>query len=184
MAVKIEVDPRDWKRFTGLLHDMAKRGHNLKRPLTEIGLNFLRSRQFIFIQKGRGGYQDLSPQYKDWKTKKLGNPYPILRLGGALAKSITQKGGDNILHADNKNLTIGTRVKYGRYHQFGTRKMPAREFLFWGPETKKFASAKWRINFLRNMVVILYNHVLQDVDIPRSEKTARAEAMAKRIFPS
>ena len=183
MAVKANVNAKDWEEFRKLLKDMSRKGHDFRRPLIEIGKNFLKSREAIFTNKNKGEYRDLTPAYKAYKTRILGKAYPILEFSDALKRSITKMGGDNIFEVGKTNLAIGSKVSYAQFHQYGTVKMAQREFLFWGSETKKFASAKWRLHFLRNMVVIIYNHILQDVDISRSKKTARAERLAKKVFP-
>ena len=63
----------------------------------------------------------LSPNYKIQKDKKYPGE-PILRATGAMQDTA------KILPGSNGGFKAET-LKYGAYHQFGTRKMPARPWL-------------------------------------------------------
>lgn len=138
----IQFDKKSYGRFQKALKKAAKEMDDLRVPLNEVAKRFMEERKFIFdmTRSGPGAYEDLSPAYKEWKTKKKGSPYPILFLSGKLKNSITRQGGDNIKNVGMKTLELGSSVYYAEWLQMGTVKMPGREFLFWGPESPRFAN--------------------------------------------
>ena len=71
-------------------------------------------------------WAQLSPAYAQWKRiHGFGNS--ILVRSGAFKASMTSPDApDSILRATSDALEIGTNVPYAKYHQFGTRRMPAR----------------------------------------------------------
>lgn len=71
-----------------------------------------------------GKWASLSSPYREIKAKKWGTP--ILQRTKRLYKSLTQKTGDSVVEEKDLELTLGTSVPYGGYHQKGTKKMPAR----------------------------------------------------------
>lgn len=134
---------------------------DLRIPFGDIAKDFYKSRKAIFNLKGPGQYppfkgpkiKDLwaksrfprpnmrtrdgsKTSYQDWKFRKFGFDYPLLKATGRLERSITGPGPDSILIIDKKVLAIGTRVPYGIYHQSdeSRKKMPLRKFLFIGNE--------------------------------------------------
>jgi phage gpG-like protein len=72
-----------------------------------------------------GKWKELSSPYKEWKAKKWG-AVPILQASGKMYKSLTREGADAIVDKQPLEMTLGTKVKYAKYHQGGTKKMPAR----------------------------------------------------------
>lgn len=120
------------------------------RPLfKEISRLMRQSRKAIFKLKGPGQYPDFQGKkgesgktpYQDFKIKKYGFAYPLLKATGRLEKSITEIGGENISIITANSLTFGTTVPYGVFHQSDAprSKIPLRKFLFIGPEAPKFA---------------------------------------------
>lgn len=74
-----------------------------------------------------GKWAPLKPAYAAVKSKKYGN-MPILQASGKLYKSLTSAGADGAVFEETANeLTIGSSIPYGGYHQRGTSRMPARE---------------------------------------------------------
>lgn len=68
----------------------------------------------------------LSAAYADWKQKHWPG-LPILVLSGALRDSLTQQNDSNaVADMTPTQLSMGTRVTYARFHQTGTKYMPAR----------------------------------------------------------
>lgn len=68
-------------------------------------------------------WEQLKPQTRDAKRTDKGRLRGgILVDRGGLRKSITY-------HATSQSVAVGTDRHYGRYHQEGTRHMPARPFL-------------------------------------------------------
>lgn len=111
---------------------------DLTVPLMLIAKDFYRSEKAIFQLSGPGQYPDLSPKYKKQKQKRWGRIYPILMASGALRDSVTSGSDKNSISqvVNRTSLIIGTRVEYAAYLQEGTMHMPARPFLFIGPESR------------------------------------------------
>jgi phage gpG-like protein len=64
-------------------------------------------------------------------TILLHGPHPLLILTGAMKRSVTQSGSEGRIEELMRNeAKIGTSFFYAPYQQFGTRKIPARPFLW------------------------------------------------------
>lgn len=117
---------------------------DLRVPLTLIAKDFYRSEQAIFKLQSKGLYTDLADSTKKQKMRLTGQVYPILKLSGALERSVTEPTDPNAINEiiNKDTLVIGTRLKskrgfpYPRAHHTGTSKMPQRGFLFIGPESR------------------------------------------------
>lgn len=128
--------------FSKRLDEAAEAIGDLTIPLILMAKSWYRGNKSIFMLKGRGRYQDLSPKYKKWKERILGSAYPILRLSGTLEAAITdpQDHGAINLIVNKKTLILGVSgavVPYAIFHQSQTlprNKMPYRPFLFVGVE--------------------------------------------------
>ena len=140
----IKFDKMSYDRLQKALDVASSQIDDLSYPLNEIGERFLRERSFIFdrTRSSAGAYEDLSERYKKFKQKKYGFIYPILFRTGRLKTSITSKGGENVFTVGPKTLEIGTTVPYAHSLQHGkpSRNLPARSFLFFGPESPRFAT--------------------------------------------
>ena len=79
-----------------------------------------------------GAWAALSPKYRIWK-KKFYPGQPILVRKGILRNSLhwygTGPGYGGIFEPRPTMVTVGTGVPYAGYHQYGTKRMPARSFL-------------------------------------------------------
>jgi len=75
---------------------------------------------------GSGGWAPLSADYDEWKAKNFPGK-PILQLTGKLMSALTNKTGETIQEIEPLLLKLGTNLKYGLFHQTGTKKMPARK---------------------------------------------------------
>jgi phage gpG-like protein len=73
------------------------------------------------------GFHWASPVEADRKTDPT-----LLVATGALRSSLTGEGAGE--PASAVELRFGTDVPYGRFHQFGTRKMTARQFMGLSPD--------------------------------------------------
>jgi phage gpG-like protein len=151
--------------FQKALEKAFKETGDLTLPLRAIARDFYKSQRAIFQLKSSGKYPDYTgPKVKDtWKTpgrpemrtrdgsltayqnykkKRFGFIYPMLKASGALEASTTSESGpDSIFEITPNSLTIGTGLPYAAFHQFGTSKMPMRKFLFIGPEAPENVSA-------------------------------------------
>ena len=124
------------KEFQNLLDKTYKLTKDLTVPLTLIYQEWLKGNRAIFSLKGKGKYEDLSAGYKITKQKQWGFVYPILRASGRLEGSITNAGDPEAIGQiiNKKNLLMGTKVPYAIFPQMGTRFMPPRPPILFGPE--------------------------------------------------
>ena len=86
-----------------------------------------------FSSKGKSiGYDwpNLNKKYAAWKNRYFPNR-PLLVLRGHLRDSLTNESSRQMVfnRAGGRQLIIGTRIKYAKFHQYGTKKMPARPFV-------------------------------------------------------
>ena len=86
-----------------------------------------------FTSKGKSiGYDwpNLNKKYAAWKNRHFPNR-PLLVLRGHLRDSLTNESSRKMVfnRAGGRQLIIGTRIKYAKFHQYGTKKMPARPFV-------------------------------------------------------
>jgi len=80
-----------------------------------------------------GGWAPLDPEYAGWKQVRFPGA-PTLVQTGELFRSLTT---DNFSGSIKPNeIIIGTNLRYAKFHQYGTSKMPKREIVF---EPKGFA---------------------------------------------
>src|SRR6185436_13207261 len=79
-----------------------------------------------------GAWARLSPTYRVWKQKFYPGQ-PILVRDGTLRNSLhwygDSPGYGGVFDAQPSFVVVGTSVPYAGYHQYGTKKMPARSFL-------------------------------------------------------
>lgn len=158
MVVEFSVDPD--KQLQQIIQKTAQEVEDLSIPFALMTQSWFKSNRAIFALSGAGKYEDLSDVYKPAKQRDVGFVYPILRKSGALEESITKPGDSNSVAVTiNKNtLILGSKIPYGPFHQFGTRKMPARPFVLIGAEQV----APEEVNLRRSAwIEILADYVLQ-----------------------
>lgn len=126
--VSYEVD--NDKRFVKALDKAIKQVGDLRFAMGEISRDIFKTTKQNFILGSSGKYPPLLPKYFAFK-KKVRPGAPILVFNGTLRDSVTGTGtSDTILNIGKQSLVQGTKVPYARFVQEGTRKMPARKFLF------------------------------------------------------
>jgi len=160
--IQVTVDPG--KDFTNAINRALKQTGNLTTPLKLMARQWYKGNRSIFDvnRKSKGRYKDLSEKpftvyweapesglndfyeggYKEFKERKFGFVYPILRATGHLAASMTVPNHPNsVNYIINKSiLVLGTNVTskkgapYGIWLQTGTKKMPARPYVLIGGE--------------------------------------------------
>jgi phage gpG-like protein len=136
------VDPD--RRFQEAIKRAKLVTQDLTIPLSLISKDWFKTNRVIFNLKGPGRYADLKEKTKQQKQKRTGFVYPILEATGRLSASITQPtDGSAISEIINKSsLVLGTKVPYAGYLQFGTKNMPARPMVFFGPESREWGTDK------------------------------------------
>lgn len=104
------------------LHGTVERSKNLTVPMKVGAQLMLGSVDRNFRSSGRPiQWAPLSPAYARRKIRQGYSPRPLIRTG-IMKASIAPK-------VDSHSFRIGTSLAYAGYHQFGTSKMPKREFV-------------------------------------------------------
>lgn len=108
-------------RFANRLSDFRRFWYTVFAP------QFFEDVQRNFQTEGRsvGRWRALSPRYAAWKLRTYGR-LPILQRTGRLIESWRIGGRGNYLRAWRKSAEFGSTVRYSRFHQHGTSRMPAR----------------------------------------------------------
>jgi hypothetical protein len=108
--------------FISKLREIKKRGLELAPVLKWMKDDFFATnKDDIFNQKAAGDrpyFKDLKIDTVQQKRNLYGSPYPILVDSGELMFSLTDQGDPNaISEIAGRQLVLGTRVPYAKYHQ-------------------------------------------------------------------
>lgn len=76
-----------------------------------------------------GGWAPLDAGYGAWKAVRFPGMPPMVKTGRLMA-SMTGNSPDSIFSVTPTSMSIGTKVSYAKFHQYGTTKMPKREIVF------------------------------------------------------
>ena len=120
MAITITVKGVDelrakYRRLVPLLADFNRAWPAVKQSFIGVVLD-------RFATRGHGTWRALSPGYAAWKADHYPGQ-PILVATGRMRQEVTT--GARVT-ATAKTLTFTTNNAYWFYHQYGTRRMPAR----------------------------------------------------------
>lgn len=162
--------------------------NDLRLPFNQIAFDWYKSNQAIFQLKSAGKYPPFQGKkigetwatdpararpdkrfrnpnmtaYQDYKVRKYGFDYPLLKATGRLEKSVTDsKAPETIFVNTGTGIVLGSQVPYGLYHQSDAprRKIPLRKFIFIGPEAPRFANSdqmgraeRW-LNIINNYII-------------------------------
>jgi phage gpG-like protein len=119
MRVNVSIDDKALMKTLGKLQDNVKR---LKPAMADISVYMKNQVMKNFEAEGRPErWQPLSEKYLRYKLEEKGTS-KLLEFHGKLKQSIS-------IRSTWKDAEVFTGVKYGVYHQTGTRKMPARPFM-------------------------------------------------------
>lgn len=126
LRLRLTISGQD--RLAAAFNRLARSIQNYRPAWPDITAVYRQMMQEQFDRQGaRGGgkWAPLSPAYKRWK-ETVAPGQPILVLGGRLKASMVGQTADTIQDYRPLDVTLGTIVPYAKYHQTGTRKMPAR----------------------------------------------------------
>ncbi|WP_428042790.1 phage virion morphogenesis protein [Candidatus Avelusimicrobium fimicolum] len=112
---------------------------NFQPVFRQFGVSFRRGMAAIFSNTaGRVNpnkvidgiaWEPLKPEYKTWKSRIV--PFGTLVFSGEMADSFREKGArGNIERIDDFEASYGSSNKLAKYHQYGTKFMPARQIVF------------------------------------------------------
>ncbi len=142
MRGRIDVDVDD-RQAKSNIRAMMRRGEDFKSVFRWARRELERANIANFASQGAASGQPWMPlddQYARWKLEHYG-PLPILIRTGTLAESLSRlRGRPNEI--DRTKAVFGTDVKYAKYHQHGTYKMPARKIVFASPVFVKMLASQ------------------------------------------
>lgn len=147
LAVTISGDEETIIRLNG----MAARMNNVAPVLEWAKKSLTATFRSNFASNGLlvGGWSPLEPEYFAWKAVRFPGAPTLVRTG-QLFRSI---GAQNASSSASKDeVVVGTNLKYAKFHQYGTSKMPKRQIIF---EPRGFTNQFARIvsNWVANGVV-------------------------------
>ncbi len=108
------------------LEGLEARGRDLAPAWEQIADRFVEAEKAQFSSQGEwgsGGWQPLSPRYAAWKARHYPGATILVRTR-ELLRSLTQ--GPEVRIIEPHDMWIGSRVRYGAYHQRGGRHLPRR----------------------------------------------------------
>lgn len=100
-----------------------------------------------------GGWAPLKPDYDRWKSSKFPGEPTLVRTGKLFRHLSSLNGPAN--RGKNLEMTFGlspNEVKYAKFHQFGTSKMPKRQIIFAPPLFAKWLSDQYGDWFMNGTV--------------------------------
>jgi hypothetical protein len=127
ITIKTSIDA---KQSMLQLDGMKRRSHDFA-PVFEwakLELEKANAENFALGGLPSGGWAPLSPKYAAWKATHIPGASPMVQTG-ELFRSLTNLNNSAEVITPT-SATFGTSIKYAPFHQYGTRKMPARTILF------------------------------------------------------
>lgn len=173
MVISTSYEIENDKEFAATINKAQKQVSDLRFAMGEIARDWFKSNKTIFALKGSGLFPPLNPVYARVKENRAGRKLPILvgaKIGGGesgmLRDSVTDPTDSNaIVRIGKSSLVMGTKVKYGIFHQSDKprRLLPKRKFLFIGPEAPRSAGSRIT-GRLERFKAIIENEVQSQLD--------------------
>ncbi len=129
--IKITVSQRDKERIKLYFRNMRRRSLNFNAQLRWARDELKKANRANFATKGLASgkpWNKLDTEYQSWKIQRYGN-LPTMVREGDLYRDLTTLAG-RVNHIGLKSATFGTDLEYAKFHQTGTRFMPARKIVF------------------------------------------------------
>ena len=127
------IEIRGDKRAATRLYKMGQKAVHAEPILQRMGEEILQLEKERFA---KGRFKPLAASTKARKRRQGLPRRPLKGATGDLETSLTSRGGKNIFNVDSTQLTVGSRVRYSFYHQYGIG-VPKREPLKVTPKQRK-----------------------------------------------
>ena len=139
----------DEEELTDKLDDMMRRARDFRPVFEKIrdDLEELWSNNFLTNGLPSGGWAPLDPGYASWKSTHFPGMPPMIRTGRLFSSLGNLRGAPNEI--DRTKATFGTNVKYAKFHQYGTTRMPKREIIF-TPDVMRKKWADYARDYVRD----------------------------------
>ncbi len=150
-SASVDVDVTGAKETITYLQEMKIRMDDHRVPFAgarEI-LSAANAENFASNGLPTGGWAPLDAEYAAWKSVNFPGATPLVQDGQLFRSLVALSGGVNFI--GKTTAEFGTNVKYAKFHQYGTSKMPKREIVF---EPAGFSQllaeriAKWTVDGL------------------------------------
>ncbi len=113
--------------------NMVRRSGNFRSELKWARDELKKANRRNFATQGTTSgepWNKLDTEYQSWKIEQYGiSGLPTMIRSGNLYRDLTTLGG-RVNHIGLKSATFGTDLEYAKFHQHGTRFMPARKIIF------------------------------------------------------
>lgn len=125
--IDLDLDLSDMRDY---VTDMDDRAGNYKPVFRRMQEYFERNWEQNFLANGLrvGGWAPLDAEYAAWKASHVPGAPPMVRSGSLFNSIRSLRGQPNEIR--DKSATFGTNIKYAKFHQYGTSKMPKREIIY------------------------------------------------------
>lgn len=138
-------------------------------------------------QNVSGRWAGLSPRYAAIKAAAFPGA-PILTRTGAIRRAFgVSSDPAAIRDVDSKHMLYGAAIRYARYHQDGTPRMPRRPILDFATSVSDRGSVGWALaQVFQAHVVAARQEAMQDADrlgMRQSAASARFGAVVRRPVP-
>ena len=133
---RVDFDPEGWAQARREIHAMRDRAMDYTAAWNEVIDWFAHQNRLHFGSRGkrwRTPWKELSPAYLYWKREE-GWQGDILVRTSDLLRSLSDRPL-GIERIGRLEMVAGTRVSYARFHQDGTKFMPARRLVN-GPQVQ------------------------------------------------
>lgn len=111
--------------------NMVRRTNNFRSELRWARDELKKANRRNFATQGAASgepWNKLDTEYQSWKIERYG-ALPTMIRSGDLYRDLTTLAG-RVNHIGFKSATFGTDLEYAKFHQHGTRFMPARKIVF------------------------------------------------------
>ena len=128
--VSVDVDVKGTKDTIAYLQGMKIRMDDHRVPFAgarEI-LSAANAENFASNGLPTGGWAPLDAEYAAWKSVNFPGATSLVQDGQLFRSLVALSGGVNFI--GKTTAEFGTNVKYAKFHQYGTSKMPKREIVF------------------------------------------------------
>ena len=129
--IRIHVRQRDKERVKLYFRNMRRRAENFRAQLRWARDELKKANRDNFRTQGLTSgkaWNELDLEYQSWKIQRYGN-LPTMVREGDLYRDLTTLSG-RVNHIGLQTATFGTDLEYAKFHQTGTRFMPARKIVF------------------------------------------------------
>lgn len=139
-SVKISVDMVGERALESLFDHIEHIPDDWREPFEGMAEDFWTQNQKTFDEEGPG-WKPLSLQYAKWKERKFPGEPILVRTGALRASLVEGHAPHSIFDIHPTEMTLGTDVRYGIYHQTGSIKVrdhpPKRSPIMITPELQK-----------------------------------------------